>query len=202
MFKDQNYGNPPIVVGSVELYPSEMCFVQYLPIKFIDTDIRIPPNLAWCEPMVDRLHLPDTHIAYLTVRHMWVSNNKGNRLGWHSDGFMSEDINYLWYDKCPTQFCIQDFNLTQDHTKSMEEMDIQADNRNIITYPCKSILRLDEKVVHRVDPTPFEGMRTFVKVSVSKELYNLEGNAHNYLFDYRFDMVPRKEGRNHPIAKP
>jgi len=41
-------------------------------------------------------------------------------------------------------------------------------------------------------------MRTFVKISFSKDKYDLIGNSHNYEMDYKWDMKERKEERNIP----
>lgn len=41
-------------------------------------------------------------------------------------------------------------------------------------------------------------MRAFLKVSFSKDKYDLLGNSHNYLMDYNWEMKARKEDRNIP----
>lgn len=199
--KVNKYGQEPVVVGQLELVPEEMCFVQYLPIAFPTeqfSGVRIPANLEWCRPLVN-LCLEDTHdkYVYLTVKHLYVTpNNMGNRPGWHSDGFGTEDINYIWCDKYPTEFCIQEFDITEDCDLSLHEMESQTKDENIKTYGENTLLRLDKYNVHRT-PVVGEGYRTFVKISVSKDRYNLVGNAHNYLFDYDWEMVVRSETRNH-----
>lgn len=202
------YGEAPIVIAeNIILDPTEMCFVQYLPISLIGHWVFIiPKNLEFVRELInlirvnERLNLAEYYV-YLTVKHMYVNNNSANRKGWHSDGFGTDDINYIWYDSHPTEFCIQDFNLSDDHSLSMVEMTEQAKEENIITYPCNSLIKMTQSSIHRVSDKPFEGMRTFVKISISKEKYNLKGNAHNYLFDYSWDMKDRTVERNHPIAK-
>lgn len=196
------YGVAPEIVCRVDLEPSEMCFVQYLPIKMAKyPDLRIPHNLAWTWPLL-KLVMRDASLEdyiYLTIRHMWVSNEyKGNRHGWHTDGFGTDDINFIWYDCMPTEFCVQEFDLSSDHDISMQQMQEQAKEENIITYPNKTLLKMDQRVVHRVSENNESGMRTFIKVSISKDKYNLKGNAHNYLFDYGWDMIDRDIKRNHP----
>ncbi|MNC81348.1 hypothetical protein D3C75_1344520 [compost metagenome] len=62
-----------------------------------------------------------------------------------------------------------------------------------------SFVRIDKWNVHR-QPVAGEGFRTFLKFSVSKNRYNLQGNSHNYLIDYDWEMVTRGEIRNHPTA--
>lgn len=205
--KVNKYGQKPAVVWEFKLVPSEMCFVQYLPIGMADCEglgevIQIPKNLQWLEELVAMtvMHCDESvgNYIYLTVKHLYVTpNNMGNRPGWHSDGFGTDDINYIWCDKYPTEFCIQDFSISEDCETSLKEMESQALEKNIVTYPENTLLRLDKYNVHRT-PVVGEGYRTFVKISVSKDRYNLQGNAHNYLFDYDWEMVVRSDIRNHP----
>lgn len=196
------YGMPPLIVGSVRLVPQEMCFVQYLPILIPGSGMAIPTNLLWTLPLINKVVDPlalglGDHV-YLTVKHLYVTpSNMGNRPGWHTDGFGSEDVSYVWCNKFPTEFCIQEFLLSDDHDKSLIEMESQVTDKSvIITYPENTILRLDKYNVHRV-PKHGEGYRTFVKVNTSKDRYNLIGNAHNYLLDYNWNMVERNPSRNH-----
>jgi len=199
----KKYGSAPQVTIPCDLSLGEYCYSMYLPIKMPFTGVRVPSNLKWLKPLVNRVMIleavEDKHI-YLTVKHMYVEGTQGNRPGWHSDGFMSEDINYIWYDSSPTEFCIQGFNLSQDHQLSLQEMEEQGDINNIVTYPCKTLLRLDQYVIHRTAIAP-PGVRAFVKISISKDRYNLAGNAHNCLFNYDWDMHPRASYRNHPVAQ-
>lgn len=205
--RPSKYGNAPLVVGSYFIAPSEMMFVQYMPIRmpgYVSAgEFRIPPHLRCFQPLVDALKLqeelePDDYV-YLTAKHLWVSPaNMGNRPGWHSDGFGTDDVNYIWSDCFPTEFCLQPFELSEDCDLSMAQMAVQARDENIRTFGANMFLRLDSGVVHRVPAEAEEGYRTFVKLSVSKSRYNLAGNAHNYLFDYDWDMAARGADRNHP----
>lgn len=199
----KEYGGLPSLIAEIKLEPSEMCFVQYLPIYIRDCnekELRFPLNLSWVSPLLTNItegQVPEFDYVYLTAKHLYVNKeNKGNRHGWHSDGFMTDDINFIWYDKDPTEFSLSKFLLTQDHTTSLGEMVLQADF-DFKTYPENSLLQLDEKVIHRCSTSDFEGFRTFVKISFSNQRYNLQGNAHNYAFEYNWKMKPRKEERNH-----
>lgn len=200
--KVNKYGQEPRVVGHVFLDPKEMCFVQYLPIAMADCDrVELPDNLSWTRPLVNMVlkeGVSDESYLYLTVKHLYVTpSNMGNRPGWHSDGFGTDDINYIWCDNYPTEFCIQDFNLSEDCDTSLTEMEQQARAQNVKTYGENTLLRLDKYNIHRT-PVIGEGYRTFVKISVSEDRYNLKGNAHNYLFEYDWEMVLRSDSRNHP----
>lgn len=197
---DNKYGQKPLIGGQIILEPSEMCFVQYMPIKMLGGKVRIPKHLDWVWPLICEFGIQgnEDQLMYLTAKHLYVTpNNMGNRPGWHSDGFGTDDINFIWCDKFPTEFCIQDFELSEDCEESLVQMENQAKEENVQTYGENTLLMLDKYNIHRV-PLGGEGYRTFVKISLSKDLYNLKGNAHNYLFDYDWDMVVRSDQRNHP----
>lgn len=203
------YGTAPTPIWfDLELVPAEMCFVQYLPIAMAaheghGDEIRIPPNLGWVRNLLAHVRSADIHddaYMYLTVKHIFASGaDSGNRPGWHSDGFGTDDVNYIWYDRCPTEFAVQPFVLSTDCDVSMQEMEDQVKPESIVTYPVNTLLRLDQGVVHRSPENCEPGFRTFIKISCSKERYNLKGNAHNYLFDYDWPLVSRAAKRNHPM---
>ena len=197
------YGKKPIDLGYLNLHCPEVMYYQYLPIMFPNNSFHIPKNLDFIRPLVVKvLEGCDTFnkYVYATVKNMYCEGNL-NRPGWHTDGFGTYDVNFIWSDTCPTEFCIQNFTLSDDHTKSMIEMDEQAQSKNIITYPDKTLTMLDAGVVHRCNINTQSGYRTFIKISVSKDKYNLKGNSHNYgLTYYDWDMVDRKEQRNQPIG--
>lgn len=199
------YGREPQVLGNLQLQPSEMCFVQYLPIAMPEfgEELRVPAGLRWAMPLVYlAAGAAYKEYLYLTVKHLWVTpDNIGNRPGWHTDGFGSDDLNILWSDKYPTEFCVQDFTLSDCHEKSMQEMEEQAKPENSLTYPEGSVILIDKWNVHRPPVIKESGFRTFVKVSISKERYNLKGNAHNYLFPYNWEMYDRQPTRNHPVKE-
>jgi hypothetical protein len=200
-------GGLPRDMGIIECDEAEMMFVQYLPIQIPGKGIRIPDNLLCFKPLINRAmcdaaetrFIFDPYI-YITAKHLYVTpENLGNRPGWHIDGFGTDDLNYIWYDGAPensTEFCNQTFDISEDEHQSMLDMSAQADEGNVVTYSPKSLLRLDNQIVHRTSTRAVAGYRTFVKISVSDQIYNLKGNAHNYLFDYKWDMVARDEERN------
>ena len=176
----------------------------YLPIKMAGKPaIRFPRELGWAEPViatVDYLTALDDYI-YLTSKRVWVQPGApGNRPGWHGDGFGTDDLNYVWYDRDPTRFAIQDFyDIQPGHVQSMRQFAEQVDERNVRTYPNRTLLKLDQYVVHDVPTITTPGFRVFLKLSTSKHKYNLKGNSHNYEFDYDWKMYDRNEVRNSPI---
>jgi hypothetical protein len=202
-----NYGGPPKIIGEFSPVQPEMMFYLYLPIKMVgDRRHRLPERLMPYAEMIDacivdfqRDHELGDFYIYVTSKTMFVSPGQpGNREGWHADGFGSHgDINYLWSDKNPTQFAVQDFGEISANDKlSMIQMEARVKTENIVTYPVNSLLRLDESVIHRVSDEVQSGVRRFVKISFSQHRFANEGNSHNYLFNYDWPMAARQLSRN------
>lgn len=204
------YGALPIELGEVDISPIEMMFWMYCPISTpaMGMSVEMPDNLVQFAPIIHRIreydwdHWADSYV-YLTAKTLWVSGeNIGNRPGWHSDGFGTNDVNYIWYDRAPTEFLCDEFQLPADCTDAMAIMEQRARLvGDIRTYRDKELLRLDPRVIHR-SPVHFApGMRTFVKVSLSQDRYNLAGNAVNHKLGETWPTVPRQTERNHTHAK-
>lgn len=191
--------------GLVDVNPTEYVFNLYLPIKLQwGVCIHLPENIKWALPIVQSVikDVGRTSIEgrwmYITVKYMWVGYELANRPGWHADGFLTNDLNYIWYDRLPTEFSIQDFEVDECHIKSLEQFEEQAKDENIQTYPIKHVLKLDSRNVHRVAYDDNPGFRTFVKVSISDHFYNLEGNAKNPAFEIDEEYYERFDIRNDP----
>jgi len=203
-----NYGEAPDVVGEFVTPECELMFVLYMPVRLAEQEqVRIPPHLQSYGPLVDMAlayegAAGDGRYVYLTVKRLFVQPGcVGGRLGWHTDGFGTSDVNYIWADADPTEFCIQPFDLSDDHEVSMRQMVEQARPENIRTYGVCDVLRLDARHVHRCPVNPAEGYRTFARVSFSDDQYNMIGNARNYGLDYNWIMHPRGAGRNDVAAR-
>lgn len=205
----ETYGGVPKDLGYVNIVPSEMVFSMYLPVKLPNGNFNLPKNLLCYKPLLNKVrqyekihgigHSIDNNYIYLTVKHIWVTpDNPGNRPGWHSDGYGTDDINYIWYDKFPTLFSIGEFRLPKDCGDSLKLMDRGARRYPMMTFPDGHLLRLTQDNIHRSPDIPYGTMRTFVKISISDDKYNLKGNAHNYNLNYDWDMYDREEVRNHP----
>ena len=204
------YGELPKELGIFDIKCTEMMFYQYLPLKM--------PNEMWpiyeprlkcfdklisiiCVDYISEFGLLNyaNSYMYLTAKYLYQTPNCSfNRMGWHSDGFLTDDINYIWCDKDPTIFNKTDFKLTLDDQISLLEMDQQAVKSNDMVYKNNQLLRLNQFNIHKVAPVINGGMRAFLKISFSKDKYDLIGNSHNYLLDYDWEMKPRKEERNIP----
>lgn len=193
----------PEVVTKIIIPECALAFYLYLPIRLAGSPkIVIPPALEDYRALVDCAleregEAGDGKFVYLTVKRLYVEPRcVGGRPGWHTDGFGTSDINYIWTDADPTEFCVQDFDLTDDHEISMAEMEEQAAPENIIQFEPTDLIRITPSDVHRCPSKVTPGYRTFARVSISDARYDMIGNAHNYGLDYKWIMHPRQVERN------
>ncbi len=205
-----SYGQLPENIGIYQVDCKEMMFYRYLPVKMPDQrwltyEERLAsfncPISASCDDFF-RNFGEDAYInsyIYITAKRLFqLPGCSFNRPGYHSDGFMTGDINYIWSDCVGTIFNDSTFMLTPDDNLSLIEMEQQALSVNERRYPDGSLLRLNQYCIHKVQDVPQPMMRTFLKVSFSQDRYDLEGNSHNYLLDYHWEMRQRKPERNIP----
>lgn len=215
-------GNEPLYISCPVAKNNEFMHWQYVPIKLPGADRCYHPcaNTKWTQPIIDDAiedfclgniedyYWRDKYYVYLTIKSRYVdpkANECGNRPGWHCDGFLTDDVNYIWTDRNPTEWL--DFKhdgvlLAKDHKRSMEQMQALGECMpdRIQSLATNSLYKLDSTVIHRVAPEGEAGFRNFVKVSISKERYLLRGNSINHILDYDWsqDLVDRKVERNCP----
>jgi hypothetical protein len=204
------YGALPRNLGTHQVDCREFLFYQYLPVKLADaTEMAIEPRLKCFEAILGAICCDYVGFrglnafvaanAYVTAKCMVTAPGAPmNRPGWHSDGFLTEDINYIWSDCLPTVFNSSRFALTLDDDISLGEMSAQADPNGDCCFGDGALLRLDQFCVHRAADIDRTRVRTFLKVSFSLDRYDLIGNSHNYLLDYNWPMRERKITRNVP----
>lgn len=207
----------------------------YLPIKLPEFfDIELEPRLKFLEHLIaaaidqecfmKSVYWMSDKYVYLTVKQTVVPQGLDqNRPGWHSDGFLTDDVQYIWFDKFPTEFMIGKYDVTMDDTKSMVEFEKFGDriSRELIDSSQKvffsfydhdvpryfhqpepfHLYRIDQNHIHRTVPAPQTEVRLFVKLTISKHRYAQEGNSHNYGLNYDWQMYPRKKDRNQPHQK-
>ncbi len=208
---DAIYGAPPRDLGMIDISPIEMMFWLYCPIKHPGMQsVSVPENLMQFRPLWEHARSDcadrwgDSY-AYITAKTLWATpQNPGNRPGWHSDGFLTDDLNYIWCDENPTIF-FHDGNrypFSADHEVSLAEMDAlcEPSDADHHTYPVKHLLRLDETVLHKVATDIEPGVRTFVKVSISRHRYALRGNSINHDLAPNWDYSDRLPERNCPTG--
>lgn len=197
----REYGKAPISFGVQKLHPQEYCYIQDMPIAFPEGKVKIPSNLEWIRPLVNiAIENGDKKgYIYVTVKRMPVTAGSYiTRPGWHCDGFGSNDITYIWSDCYPTEFAVQPFILSDDCDESLKEMQQQYEGQRMY-FPNSTLLRLDQFVVHRAGHITRDCVRTFVKITFSDKIFNLEGSAKNYLLNYDWSYQPRNLfKRNHP----
>lgn len=203
-------GSKPVLVKeNLLIKSSEMYFYQYLPIKIAGVAEYIPDQLTHLLNLINicRMDFENNnkdhreYNIYLTAKHLYVKGGCNlNREGWHCDGFLSMDTNYIWSNCLPTEFIIGEFPLSADHEKSIDEMNSYAKDSYIHKMLNNSLYKLDTKVIHRcaVNESNESVLRHFVKLSFSKEKYNLIGNSRNYGLNYDWEMKERNIERNHP----
>lgn len=204
------YGAPPIDLGLIAISPKEMMFWLYCPIKMPGQSFTtIPSNLRQFSPIVQSAfedlsaHQWHESYVYITAKTLYVTaDNPGNRPGWHSDGFMTDDLNFIWSDANGTLFWEpgRRVGFVQDHLASLDEMEAAAQVGPHVTYPDKHLLRLDQSVIHRVADVKTPRIRTFVKVSVSRERYDLVGNSVNHDLAPNWSYAERQTERNAPAS--
>ena len=168
-------------------------------------------------------HLNDPYV-YVTARRGFASpGNPVNRPGFHCDDFGGSDLNYIWSDRWPTRFVRsnQALTLPADDTESMRVMEMLGTSAEIETErwesqrtfngnaerpalwmergPACTLLRLSPYVIHDTPLIPEPGgMRSFFKISVSTQRYDLLGNSHNHELGYEWEMTRRAAQRNKP----
>lgn len=207
------YGEKPEQHGIWDLEFVEYMHFMYLPVVISRKEggldgPAIPPQIEFARSLIEAVIDYEwierenvTDYVYVTARRGFATpGNPLNRPGWHSDGFGTDDVNYVWTDRYPTLFADQKFvDISDDHIESARQFEAQVDPTRIRTYADKELLRLDPSVIHAAPEIPAPGgERSFFKVSFSNERYNLRGNAHNHLLDYDWPMFDRAATRNDP----
>lgn len=140
--------------------------------------------------------------CYLTIKHEYVNGGSfGNRPGWHIDGFKSDQHNFIWFDILPTEVCVGKFRLSDDHELSLDEMTIQSKDKFNHLLTENTLYEMNQSCVHRpgINNTRSPYLRTFIKITFSKELFNCFGNAWNYKLPHIRPSAYRQSNRNHSV---
>lgn len=207
------YGRPPVAVSPFAPTWHELMHWLYLPVRMLEVGraVLLPENVQFARPAIESaLHDAqevlgyDPAYTYLTARRGWSGpGNPINRPGWHSDGFGTSDLNYVWTDRCATQLACHDFGeISDDHEISLHQFEERARTTGVVDTGW--LYRFDPSIIHRMNPDANGegGMRSFLKVSFSQDRYDLLGNSHNHRFDYDWSMHLRDNVRNDPASDP
>lgn len=202
---------PPSLKCNYDVDDLEYCNIVYMCIKNInESTYHIPDNISQLvDSVISSINVLSHYMydndyryyCYLTIKKMYVQpNGVGNRDGWHIDGFKSDQHNFIWFDHIPTEVSIGEFELTNDHDKSLIEMR-DANHDNIIQLDCNTLYDLDQNIIHRpnINNSDKSILRTFIKITYSKELFNCFGNAWNYKLPRIRPNKHRSENRNHGV---
>ena len=205
---------PNGVVANYDVSELEYCNIVYMCIKQAGcSEYQIPSNLELLVNQVigdiyklnENLYENDwTKYCYLTIKKMYMQpNTLGNREGFHIDGFKSDQENFIWSDcaETPTEVAIGNFLLSNDHEKSLDEMREQSTKWFKYQLSTNTLYEMNQKCVHRptVNNTNKAILRTFIKITYSKELFNCYGNAWNYKLPHIKPNKNRNEHRNHSV---
>lgn len=200
----------------LELDTSNMEFsnIVYMCIKQANnSEYKIPDNYSYIvNQIIGSIHHKSDYLyendwkynCYLTIKRRYVSpGSNDNRPGWHIDGFKSDQYNFIWFDSIPTEVCAGRFDLSNDHEDSLEEMLIQSggNDKFVHTLSENNLYEMDQSCVHRTSINKMNKaiLRTFIKITYSKEMFNCIGNAWNYKLPHiRYNKV-RNETRNHTV---
>lgn len=200
----------PVHLGQYEFILPEVMYYLYLPVLMRSerpASLRLPRNVECCRELIISAiafagsFKPD--YVYLSARKGWASpDNPLNRPGWHSDGFLTQDLNFVWWEGPGTRFAVQDFVVDENHVTSLLQFDEQVKEENVVSVLRQhGLYAMDQSHVHSTPLIEPPGcMRSYVKVSLSNERYNLENNSHNYLFDYCWPLSVRHQVRNDPAG--
>ena len=205
---------PKGIVSNYNTSEIEYCNIVYMCIKQKgSSEYEIPQNLEHLVSQVlgDIYTLsPDlydkdwTEYCYITIKKGYIQPNSfGNRDGFHIDGFKSDQRNFIWSDcdATPTEVAIGEFTLTDDHEKSLEDMLVQSSKCFKQQLTTNVLYDMNQQCVHRptLNKTNEAVLRTFIKITFSKELFNCYGNAWNYKLPYIKPSTHRSECRNHTV---
>lgn len=185
-----------------------------MPIKFPGSNFRIPQAFEQFREVIERIaHYEaainpkclDEYYCYLTVDQSWVEPDTLQREApCHVDGFQGArqaktKINhtYVVTDQIPTSYYVEPFDLSHlDETKHnffWEMNKIVADNNSAHAWQpaVNEINMIDAYTVHRGSEATEKVYRTWIRLSFEVRVFDRLGNAHNPLFAYDWEMVPR-----------
>ncbi|HEY9774596.1 MAG TPA: hypothetical protein V6C81_12405 [Planktothrix sp.] len=186
-----------------------------MPIKFPYTDVRVPPELAAEVPIIkracnamaaaNRAFYDACYLYYTLERGMVIAGNLQREAPCHVDGFQGA----RWHPKhvanhtitvsnaVPTAYYVQpfDFDLLDvakhDFYWEMNYQVQQSDSQFAWLPEDCEMTMMDGYTVHRGTATLVDLFRKFMRLSWETRIFDRLGNAHNPLFDYEWEMVPR-----------
>lgn len=161
------------------LIPESEQYILRMPIREFGTEIGIPEQLQWIEPiynLCDNLQKKEVGInhpfVYITVRHGHVQSETDDH--WHVDGFSMRvphvpEQNYI-YSSDATELLHENYDIPNDFDPLKHNIHKFFDGcnnhrRNIGSTVRKCLTRIDPYVIHRRPLNTFGIQRTFFRIS-------------------------------------
>lgn len=184
-----------------------------MPIKFPGShEYRLPAELKALAPLLHKVIDFEYAVngdevleryCYLTIDQGVVPAGMMQRNeGCHTDGFqgaritpkLRSDRSYVVSNTLPTVFYLQPFavgHLDPARHNFFLDFDRQAKEENTWRPAPFEVVLMDAFSVHRGEKAARDTFRTFVRLSYTVRVFDRLGNAHNPMFDYAWEMVPR-----------
>jgi hypothetical protein len=196
------YPRPPIDMGLMEYDSVLPINVLRMPLKFPNTDYRIPKELALIESLIRRVSEYEAFInpnhkdyfCHITYDFSIVKKNMFHRFpGFHGDGIQGTKItpkvnaehSYILTTNPGTEFCLQPFFLKHlDEAKHnyFLEFDKQARENNIYRSLSNHLYLIDPYMVHRTPKIDADISRLFIRITFAATELQHPKNTINPLF--------------------
>lgn len=221
LWNDNNFNNIhlPMQLGSLNSaaqwyfsYPNDLRILD-MPIKFPGSNqYKIPKEISQFLSIISKAacyeHAMNESIndyfCYITVDQKLIpKGNHTRKGGLHVDGFQGAripeplmiDHSYIIYNKFPPIFYNQEFEVLPSWDKTchnyFQGFQEQAKEKNQVTYSPYEILLINAYCLHESSKAQAEEYRTFFRMSYTVREFDRLGNAHNPMFDYKWNMLPR-----------
>ena len=185
-----------------------------MPIKFPRTDYRLPDEVVPFLDIIKKVAFHEQEInqnindyyCYITIDKKILKKGQTTRkAGIHVDGFQGArikeplpiDHSYILADSHPTIFYEQPFFVGENWDMSchnyFEGFEKQKNKALAKTYGNNTVLLIDGYCLHEAPLVDVPVFRTFLRMSYTVREFDRLGNAHNQLFDYKWEMVPRNK---------
>jgi hypothetical protein len=186
-----------------------------LPIKFPGSEFRVPQAFAQLRWLIQRVadleavvnaDLYDEFYCYMTVDQGIVpAGNLQREAPCHVDGFQGARWNpkvrinhtYTVTDALPTAYYVQPFDFSQldeaRHNFFWHMNTIVAATHSAHAWHAApwELTLMDAYTVHRGAAAEVDTQRVWIRLSFETRSFDRLGNAHNPLFRYDWEMVPR-----------
>jgi len=194
----------PISMGAQSSDAMRQCpSVLRVPIKYANTDIRLPAEMAPIKPLLVKLLQYDKFInpffeelfAHVTIDNSTVEPGTTHRFGgFHGDGLQGGKFkkklvvehSYVFVSNHPTLFSLQPFfvaHLNEDRHNIFKEFDRQVQSQSIYTGMDQHLYLIDPYVVHASPLIQKRTERTFFRLTITPTELLMPNNTVNPMFN-------------------